>query len=142
MLDPRNVVNISGGLTADPEKPTENIVKFRIGVDYSGNDSKNHDNKSGYFDVTYFLNTKTPNAEFVGRQISEGKLKKGSKVQILGRLLQERWESDGRNASKVVIVAESLSYQSAPNTQSTAQSSSTSGEPVAAASSSSVPNEF
>lgn len=140
MLDPRNVVNISGGLTADPEKPTENIVKFRIGVDFSGNDSENNDNKSGYFDVTYFLNTKTPNAEFVARQISEGKLKKGSKVQILGRLLQERWKSDGRNASRVVIVAESLSYQAPSGSLPTTRSSD--DKPLANASSTAVPSEF
>lgn len=142
MLDPRNVVNITGGLTADPEKPTENIVKMRIGVDFAGNE-KNSDNNSGYFDVTYFLNANTPNTQFISRQISEGKLKKGSRIQVLGRLVQERWQTDGRNASKVVIVAESISYASSTNPNASSSNAGTSGnQPMASASSSSVPNEF
>lgn len=113
MLDPQNLVNMSGGIVADPEVINENILKLRVAVDYSGSE-KGSDNKSGYFDVVYYLkdngNFVNKNASFVAGQISDGKMKKGSSVSLIGRLVQERWKQDDRSASKVVVVAEHLSY--------------------------------
>jgi len=111
MLDPRNNVVITGGLVVDPEVVNTNIAKLRVAVDYAGNEKGG--STSGYFDVTYFLNGEenARNAKFVKSQIDEGKLKKGSQISLIGRLVQERWsaENDKKN-SKVVIVAESISY--------------------------------
>lgn len=113
MLDPQNLVNMSGGIVADPEVINENILKLRVAVDYSGSE-KGSDNKSGYFDVVYYLkdngNYVNKNASFVAGQVSDGKMKKGSSVSLIGRLVQERWKQDERSASKVVIVAEHLTY--------------------------------
>lgn len=110
MIEGSNVVVISGGITKDPEVVGSGaIAKLGLAVDYAANDKAG--GSTGYFDVTYFLNNdESRNAAFVKKQISEGKMKKGSQISIVGRLVQERWTSDEGNRSKVVIVAESISY--------------------------------
>lgn len=137
MLTPDNVINIIGGLVADPESPTANIVKLRIGVDYAGSE-KNSDNNSGYFDITYFTNNDTSNAKFVARQVSEGKLKKGSRVHVLGRLVQERWEGEKGKGQRVVIYAEALSYVASARPQN----ATTDTPNASVASADSVPSSF
>lgn len=114
MLDPQNLVNLTGGLVADPEVIADGrIIKFRVAIDYAGSE-KDSDNKSGYFDVVYYVKDNSgftsKNASFVSTQISESKMKKGSSVSLIGRLLQERWKQDEKNQSKIVIVAEHLTY--------------------------------
>lgn len=114
MLDPNNMINISGGIVADPEVVANGkIAKFRIGVDYSASD-KDSENNSGYFDVVYYMKDNSghvsKNASFVDSQISASKMKKGTSLSIIGRLVQERWKQDGNNRSRVVIVAEHIGY--------------------------------
>lgn len=112
MIDPKNLSNLTGGLVVDPEVVNDNILKLRLAVDYAGSE-KGSQNTSGYFDVTYYLNNddNQRNAKFVRSQISEGKMKKGSQVSLVGRLVQERWTGDGdKKNAKVVIVAEAITY--------------------------------
>ena len=139
MLDPQNLINISGGLIADPEIVNGKILKARIGVDYAGSE-KDSDNNSGYFDITYYLKDKdgfvNKNASFVAGQIDQGKLKKGSTISIVGRLLQERWKQDEQSRSRIVIVVEHLTYSAR------AKSSSDSKEPAPKQASASVPSSF
>lgn len=149
MLDPRNLVNIAGGIISDPEVINDNIVKFRIGVDYAGSE-KGSENNSGYFDVTYYLKNggepSSKNASFVSSQISNGKMKKGSQIQIIGRLLHERWKQDETSRSRVVVVAEHIAYygNAAPGAKS--NDSSSESKPAtssqSAAKASFVPTEF
>ena len=146
MLDAKNVVSISGGVVSDPEIINEKIAKFRLAVDYAGSE-KSSQNNSGYFEIVYYLKEgsdfASKNAQFLHTQITGGKLKKGSPVQILGRLVQERWTQDNVNRSRVVIVAESVSY-AASNFSKTGESSDSSkpSEASASSSNSSVPNQF
>lgn len=107
MIDARNIVVLSGGLTRDPERVGDNIVKFGLGVDYASNDKQN---PSGYFDVTYFLSQDTQNTKFVKGQLAEGNFKKGSAISVVGRLSQDRWEKDGQKFSRVIVIADSISY--------------------------------
>lgn len=146
MIDPKNVISITGGVVSDPELINDKIAKFRLAVDYAGSE-KGSQNNSGYFDVVYYLKDgndfATKNASFLHSQITSGKLKKGSPIQLVGRLVQERWQQDNQNRSKVVIVAESVSYvasSSAPKS-ATATTSNSSGA-VASEEYSSVPNSF
>lgn len=146
MIDPKNVISITGGVVSDPELINDKIAKFRLAVDYAGSE-KGSQNNSGYFDVVYYLKDgndfATKNASFLHSQITSGKLKKGSPIQLVGRLVQERWQQDNQNRSKVVIVAESVSYvasSSAPKS-ATATTSSSSGA-TASEEYSSVPNSF
>lgn len=109
MLDAKNVVILTGGLVADPDVVGNGIVKLRLGVDWAAS-SKVDDIKSGFFDAVYYTNTDSPNAKFIAAQVKEDKLKKGSQVQLIGRLSQDRWETDGKKQSRVVIVVENLTY--------------------------------
>lgn len=113
MLDPKNVVSLTAGVVADPEMINDRIAKLRVAVDYAGSE-KGSSAASGYFDIVYYLKDgdsfASKNASFVHSQITGNKMKKGSQVQLVGRLVQERWQQDNQNRSRVVIVAESISY--------------------------------
>jgi single-stranded DNA-binding protein len=141
MIDPKNVVSLTCGIVVDPEVISEKIIKFRVAVDYSASD-KNSDNNSGYFDIVYYVND-TPNSKFVANQVSQGKMKKGSQIQILGRLVQERYKSqDDSPRSRVVVTAEAISYAGSAKPQLSSGSSETNSSPVLKQSYSSVPSEF
>jgi hypothetical protein len=147
MLDPQNLVNVSGGLVADPELVADGrILKLRLAIDYAGSE-KDSDNKSGYFDVIYYIKDNngftSKNASFVASQISDGKMKKGSSLSLIGRLLQERWKQDEKNQSKTVIVAEHLTYgQRSSNGASKGSDSAPAKEATTVASASSIPQSF
>lgn len=142
MIDPKNTVILTAGVIADPELVANgNIAKIRIAVDYAGSE-KGSGMSSGYFDVTYYLKDGSDfankNASFVAGQISNGKMKKGSQIQIVGRLVQERWQQDNQNRSKVVIAAESITYAGSSYAK---KDSSESGSKSASVSAN-VPDEF
>jgi single-stranded DNA-binding protein len=143
MIDPRNTVILTAGIISDPELVANgNIAKFRIAVDYAGSE-KGAGASSGYFDVVYYLKDGSDfankNASFVAGQINGGKMKKGSQIQLVGRLVQERWQQDNQNRSKVVIAAESITYAGSAY-QKKDDASSTSAPK--AATSNNVPDEF
>jgi single-stranded DNA-binding protein len=69
-------------------------------------------------------------------------MKKGSQIQVLGRLVQERYKAqDDSPRSRVVIVAESVTYAGSAKPQSASTSSSPSS-PSSQSSYSTVPSEF
>lgn len=138
MIDPRNTVILTAGIVADPELVANgNIAKFRVVVDYAGSE-KGAGASGGYFDVVYYLKDgsepASKNASFVMGQLQNNKMKKGSQIQLAGRLVQERWQQDGQNRSKIIIVAEALTYAGSNFQKSDA--------PAKAESSSSIPDEF
>ena len=142
MLDPKNMVNLTAGVVADPEIVNDRIAKFRVAIDYAGSE-KGAQSTSGYFDITYYLKDNdgfaSKNASFVHSQITGGKMKKGSQISIIGRLLQERWQQDSQNRSKIVVVAEHIGYAASSSLKSDGASSSKS---EATASNNSIPSEF
>lgn len=112
MIDSRNLVTLCGGVVADPEVFKDNLLKLRLGVDFGGNE-QGSDNNSGFFAINYWMNNdqNPSNTKFVRSQVESGNLKKGSQLQITGRLRQERWTDDqGNKRSQVVIVAENINY--------------------------------
>jgi single-stranded DNA-binding protein len=148
MLDPQNLVTIAGGLIADPEMVASGkIMKVRIGVDYAGSD-KDSDNNSGYFDVVYYLKDNNgfvnKNANFVATQVESSKMKKGTTVSIIGRLVQERWKQDEQSRSRIVIVAEHMTYgqRSAGKTDGTPATATASASGSSSSAKSSVPESF
>jgi single-stranded DNA-binding protein len=112
MIDARNFGSITGGLVADPELlgADNNVVRLRIAADYAGKDREDSNNRTGYFNVTMFLNDDNSNTKFIKGQIDNGNLKKGSQIQVLYRLQQDRWEADGKRQQSVGLIAESISY--------------------------------
>jgi single-stranded DNA-binding protein len=146
MLDPQNLVNLTGGIVADPEILNGKIFKTRLAIDYAGSE-KDSDNNNGYFEIVYYLKNNngftSTNASFVASQVEQGKLKKGSTVSLIGRLVQERWKNqDGKGASRVTIVVEHLSYAKSSRSSGTSASTSDSSETQSATSSNAVPSSF
>jgi len=140
MLDPRNLVNLTAGIVADPEIIKDKIAKFRVAIDYAGSE-KDGDSNVGYFDITYFLKSgndfTNKNTSFIHTQITDGKMKKGSQISIIGRMVQERWKQDDVNRSKVVVIAEHIGYASNSNSKPADASTS-----VPKQANASVPDEF
>ena len=144
MIDPRNTVILTCGVVMDPETAGNNndILKLRVGVDFAGSE-KGSEQTSGFFDVVYYMNNtdNTRNTKFVRDQFEAGNLGKGSQIQLVGRLVQERWSTDeNKKGQRVTIVAESISYvkgQKSASTDGGATSSSS-----ASSSSGSLPTEF
>lgn len=146
MLDPQNLVTISGGLIADPETVANGkIMKIRLGVDYAGSD-KDSDNTSGYFDVVYYLKDNSgfvnKNASFINTQIESGKMKKGTTVSIIGRLVQERWKQDDQNRSRIVLVAEHMTYGQRAAAKGDSSGSASTASTSAPAANNSIPTSF
>jgi single-stranded DNA-binding protein len=139
MLDPKNVINLTAGVVADPEMINDKIAKFRVAVEYAGSE-KGSQSTAGYFDVTYYLKDSegfvNKNASFIHSQITGGKMKKGSQISIIGRLLQERWQQDNQNRSKVVVIAEHIAYAASSAPKSSENKSESSSNNT------SVPEEF
>ena len=93
-----NQVILLGRLTRDAELRTtgggKNVTEFSLAVD-KGND------EASFFDVVAWEKT----AELVSQYTS-----KGSKVLVQGRLDQQSWEKDGQKRSKVVVIANDVTF--------------------------------
>lgn len=145
MIDPKNIINITGGVVADPELVNDGkIANFTLAVDYAGSE-KGSDNNTGYFDVVYYLKDgsafASKNASFIHGQISESKIKKGARLSIVGRVVQQRWKQDDKTRTKIVIVAEHIAYAVTAGAKS-ASSSTASSDSKEPASATSVPDSF
>lgn len=112
MINASNMVAISGGLTRDPDYREDiQLVQFSIGVDNAGR--KDGATGSGFFDVNVWLNdskySPAANAEYVLKAIKDGTLAKGSRVNLIGRLNHDQFQTkEGKSASRVTIVAENV----------------------------------
>ena len=107
-----NKVFLAGNITRDPEMKSAGgttVMELSIAV----NDRKKVDGEwteePNYFDLTMF----GTRAEKVS-----GFLKKGTKIAVIGRLKQSRWEKDGKKRSKVSIVVDDLEFMTAPVSKS------------------------
>ncbi len=114
MLDPKNCINLTAGIVLPPETiPMNNggkIVKLRVAVPYAGQE-KDTDDDRGFFDVTFYAREAESNGKFVLNQLEAGNFKPGTTIQLIGRMTQERWVGpDGKKNSKVVVVAENITY--------------------------------
>ncbi len=98
-----NTCTISGNLGADPElrfTPSgAAVATFSVAV-YAGKDKD-----ANWFDVTAWTGNYDQQAENIAET-----LRKGDRVTVYGRLVQDRWEDDhGNKRSKVKIVADDVS---------------------------------
>lgn len=147
MVNPKNTVVLICGLTADPELVNDGkIANLRVALDWAGRDSENSDDRRGFFDVTSFYDANDHNSTFLFKQISEGKMKKGSQVVVTGSLSNDRFlDKDGNKRQRVVIHANAVTYVGSANrtegtdsttdAPSTSSASSTSSESV-------IPDKF
>ena len=101
-----NTVNVSGNLVADPEiRYTNNgatICAMRVAVNRRWNKNGEWEEETSYFDITAWA------------QLAEncaGSLTKGMRVNVSGRLEEQRWDDKETNepSRKVVIIADEVS---------------------------------
>ena len=137
MLSSRNLITLEGGLTKDPEIFDEKVAHFSIAVDGAGNE-RGVKNAPGYFDGKMWLTdsefTPAANVRNIKTALNEGTLKKGTKVSVIGRLVQERWQDkDGKRSSRTVIMVDSMNILYNKSTASSGASASASDESSAPA---------
>lgn len=98
-----NVVVLVGRLTRDSElKYTPSglpICRFSIAINRSKKQDDQWVDEAHYFDIEFYGKV----AESMSKY-----LLKGRQVAIQGELRQDRWEKDGQQRSKVVIVASTI----------------------------------
>lgn len=97
-----NLVTLLGRLTRDCEVKTfnngGNVINFDIAVNRSIKKGAEWTDEANFFAIRYSSKS-TKIAEY---------LKKGIQVIINGYLKQEKWEKDGKQNSKIVVVATTL----------------------------------
>jgi len=109
MASDLNVVALTGRLTRDSELRYTNggmaIAKFSIAVNRKTKKDDQWTDEASFFDCSYF----GKGAEGVNQYLN-----KGTQVAINGGLVQERWEQDGQNRSKVEVMVNSLTLLGSP----------------------------
>ena len=101
-----NSVVIAGNLTQDPEvreTPNGNTVcNMRIAANRGGRE----EGDTTFIDVTAWMQTAVACGQY---------LQKGSKVDVLGRIAQDKWlAKDGNKRSKHFIVAHNVQFADKP----------------------------
>ena len=98
-----NVLSINGRLVREAILSYSNggtaILNFSIAVNRSVKKGDKWEDEASFFDCVMFSKM----AESVNKY-----LEKGKQVSIIGELKQERWEQDGNQRSRVVIIVEKL----------------------------------
>ncbi|MFO8060748.1 MAG: single-stranded DNA-binding protein [Bacillota bacterium] len=104
-----NVVVLIGRLTADPEaRYTVNgvaVTNFRLAVDRPFT-NREGERETDFFDVVCWRKL----AETVANNLRKGRL-----VAVQGRMQLDRWQQDGQNRSKVVVVADQVRFLDWPS---------------------------
>ncbi len=83
--------------------------KAKLNISIAVNDGYGERQSVSFFDVTIWGKP---------AEILKPYIKRGKQLGINGRLKQDRWEKDGRNYSKVYIVAESVQLLGGKNESS------------------------
>lgn len=101
-----NQILLEGNLTRDPEFKT--TTKGTVLCNFSVASNRYLPKGDGEFseDVSFFDVTAWTELAEKMRDI-----KKGRGVRIIGRLKQDRWEQDGKQRSRVLIVAEHVVFK-------------------------------
>lgn len=98
-----NVVAVTGRLTREAELKYSNggmaFAKFSIAVNRRTKKGDQWVDDASFFDCTLFGKS----AESLNSYLT-----KGQQVAINGSLVQERWEQDGQNRSRVCIIVNTL----------------------------------
>ena len=113
MVKPNNITVLKGGLVRDAElTKSPGLIQFSIGVDRAGSE-KGVQNPSGYFDVKVWLTaseyTPAATAKSVRAMYDSGQLVKGTRVEVVGELKQERWVGkDGSRSARIFVIADTV----------------------------------
>jgi single-strand DNA-binding protein len=125
-----NTVTLSGNLTRDPEFKQINddfaVCKFGLAVNRSRKTGEEYTEEASFFDV-----------ECLGRPyatLADRKLRKGNKINLTGRLEQQRWETpEGEKRSKVVVIVTEINAEAFFKKDDAIEAKTEGDAPVAAA---------
>jgi single-strand DNA-binding protein len=107
-----NKVMLIGRLTRDPEVRTfangGKVAKFGFAV----NNRKKNSQTGEWEDDPVFIDAEIFNRGEQGKQADrvEQTLRKGAQVFIEGHLRMDRWQQDGQNRSKLLVVVDTFQY--------------------------------
>ena len=106
-----NHVTLIGNLTADPkthDSKTLQICGLRLAVTGREKTQDGWQNRPNYFDITCFAGTAD----------TAGKLSKGDKIQVEGRLRWREWKTaDGNSRQAVEIIANTIETVTVPTVE-------------------------
>lgn len=104
-----NRVSISGNLTRDPELRVTQGGTAVLGFGVAVNDRRQNKQTGEWEDVPNFVDC----AVFGKRADSlSGRLAKGMKVAIDGKLRYSSWERDGQRRSKLEVIVDEIEFMS------------------------------
>jgi len=103
MASDKNDVIIAGNLVRDPEMRSTPrgtpVCTFSIASNRFYKSGDNFEKETSFFDVQCWAN--------LAYDVNNN-CRKGTPVEVKGRLKQERWQKDGVNHNRIIIVAESV----------------------------------
>lgn len=123
-MNPLNSLLIEGNVVRDVELRTvaenKKLCSFSLAVNrYTAKGDGTYSQNTSYFDVDCWDKV---------AQVASEQAMKGRGIRIVGRLVQETWkDKDGKNCSKVKILAEHVEFK--PVTEKPAMSESTNTDP-------------
>ena len=101
-----NSVLIEGNLTREPElnytSSSVPVCKFPIAVNRKYKVNNQMQDEVSYFDIETWNKT----AESCSQHLN-----KGRGIRVVGRLKQERWQQNGQNRTRIVIIAEHVEFK-------------------------------
>lgn len=119
-----NIVSLTGRLTRAMElKYTSSgspIGKFSLAVNRNKKQGDKWVDEASFFECAYFGKA----AEALAQYLVQGK-----QVALSGEMRQERWNQDGQNYSRVVVVVSSLSLMGSKDENQNRQNNNTSKPP-------------
>ena len=107
-----NQVVIMGNLTREPElrrAGEQDVCNFSIAINRSfmNKETNEWDEITDFVDIVAWGK--------LANQVSE-RLQKGSRALIVGRLQSSSWEQDGKNRTKVEVLASDVTFMPRPET--------------------------
>ena len=102
-----NSILLEGNLVRDPEIAHTNkgtaYCRFTMATNRSYKQDNKYEQEVSYFDVKSWGKL---------AEVCKEYLKKGRGVRIIGRIKQDRWQSeDGKNNSRVVVMADHIEFK-------------------------------
>lgn len=139
MINRNNMWLGEGNLSRDPEIHSvgpngAEVVHFTIAV--SGASSGGEKDSAGFFDCKIWLTANDYNvpAEIATARegFKNGNWKKGDRLFVMGRLVQERWDKNGESRSRIIVQADKVQALFVKNNDNTTSASSNGATAVAA----------
>lgn len=117
-----NTVVLAGNVVSDPEARSTSTGKSIATIRLAINNPLN-DKDTVYIDVDAW----EKQAEFVTNYV-----KKGSAVAVTGRLKQDTWEKNGEKRSKILVVAERVSFIGSKRKDENSEENASDSQPMRA----------